>query len=68
MYFNENKEEIKNNSFTEGDKVNKIKVIIDLEVKSLFWLFYECKGIQKINIIKCYRKNLRILVECFTDA
>ena len=44
IYFNDNKEEIKNKyKIDEKDKVTKIKVIIDYQVKSFEGLFYWCK-------------------------
>ena len=47
IYFNDNKEEIKKYYLTENDKVEKIKVIIDCEVKSLYGLFRNCNCIKK---------------------
>ena len=35
IYFNDNKKEIKRNCFYRGEKVSKIKIIIDYQVKSL---------------------------------
>ena len=44
IYFNDNKEEIKNKyKINEEDKVTKIKIIIDYQVKSFKELFYWCK-------------------------
>ena len=44
IYFNDNKEEIKNKyEINEEDKVTKIKIIIDYQVKSFKELFYWCK-------------------------
>ena len=45
IYFNNNKEEIKRNNLIENDKVNKIKITIDHQVKSFSKLFYKCKCI-----------------------
>ena len=42
IYFNDNKEEIKNKyKIEEEDKVTKIKIIIDYQVKSFERLFYD---------------------------
>ena len=59
IYFNDNKEEIKNKyEINEADKVTKIKIIIDYQVKSLNGLFYFCKCIKSINFKKFYRNNI----------
>ena len=43
IYFNDNKEEIKNKyKIEEEDKIIKIKIIIDYQVKSFKELFYKC--------------------------
>ena len=53
IYFNDNKEEIKNKyKIDEQDKVTKIKIIIDYQVKSFKELFYWCKCIESINFKK----------------
>ena len=58
IYFNDNKEEIKNKyKIDEKDKVTKIKVIIYYQVKSFEGLFYWCKCIESINFKKFYRNN-----------
>ena len=57
IYFNNNKKEIKTNSFNKFDKVTKIKVII-YGVKSLKELFSDCKCIQKIKFKKFTNKNI----------
>ena len=47
IYFNDNKEEIKNKyEIKEEDKVTKIKIIIDYQVKSFKELFYKCECIE----------------------
>ena len=64
IYFSDNKEEIKNKYkikkghsvinhqyfIREEDKVIKIKIIIDYQVKSFKKLFYLCKCIESINV------------------
>ena len=60
IYFNDNKEEIKNRySFWKVDKVTKIKIIIDYQVKSFEELFYWCKCIESINFKRFYRNNVK---------
>ena len=59
IYFNDNKnEEIKRNFLKEDDKVNKITVIIDYEVKSFYNLFSRCNNIESIHFKKFYRNNI----------
>ena len=72
IYFNDNKEEIKNKYkvneddgvtrheyyIEEEDKVTKIKIIIDYQVKSFQELFFECKCIESITFKKFYRNNI----------
>ena len=58
IYFNDNKEEIKNKyEIDEQDKVTKIKIIMDYQVKSFKKLFDECKCIETINFKNFYRNN-----------
>ena len=40
IYFDESHEEVKRNYLNKKDKISKIKVLIDMEVKSLSYLFY----------------------------
>ena len=58
IYFNDNKEEIKNKySIREEDKVRKIKIIIDYQVKSFKELFCDCECIEFINFKKFNRNT-----------
>ena len=63
IYFNDNKEEIKNKyKIDEDDKVKKIKIIIDYQVKSFKKLFFECECIKSIDFKKFYRnKYIKII-------
>ena len=47
IYFNDNKKEIKTNKINKGDKVYKIKIVIDYGIKSLSKLFNDCHIIKK---------------------
>ena len=61
IYFNDNKEEIKDKyEIKEEDKVTKIKIIINYQVKSFEKLFYYCKCIESINFKKFSRNNINI--------
>ena len=57
IYFNDNEEEIKRNYINE-DKVRKMKIIIDSEIKSFSYLFYYCECIESINFKKFFRNNI----------
>ena len=62
IYFNDNKEEIKNKYYIdEEDNVTKIKIIIDYQVKSFKDLFSWCNCIESINFKKFYRNNVKYL-------
>ena len=59
IYLNDNKEEIKNKyEINKKDKVTKIKIIIDYQVKSFKDLFHKCDCIESINFKKFYRNNI----------
>ena len=59
IYFNDNKKEIKNKyEIKEEDKVTKIKIIIDYQIKSFKGLFFDCYCIESINFKKFYRNNI----------
>ena len=67
IYFNDNKEEIKNKyKIQKEDKVSKIKIIIDYQVKSFFKLFDDCECIESINFKKFYRNNITDMSYMFT--
>ncbi len=58
IYFNDNKKEIEKRKITKDDKVTKIKIIINHNIKSLSDLFSRCKCIKKINFIKFNRDDI----------
>ena len=63
IYFNDNKEEIKNEyENNKIDKITKINIIIDYQVKSFKKLFLNCRCIESINFLKFYRINLQYLL------
>ena len=59
IYFNESKNEINNNILLENNKVSRIKIIIDYQVKSFENLFSYCKCINSISFKKFYRNNIK---------
>ena len=56
--FIDDKELKKRNYFKKKENVQKIKVIIDMEIKSLKRLFDGCKYIKEINFVKFNRNNI----------
>ena len=69
IYFNDNKEEIKNKyKINKKDKITKIKIIIDYQVKSFKDLFSWCKCIKSINFKKFYRNNITDMSYMFSGC
>ena len=58
IYFNDETEEIKSAYIELKEKANKIKVLIDIEVKSIEALFKDCYYIEGIKFIKFNRTDL----------
>ena len=65
IYFNDNKEEAERNYLLSQDNVNRIKIIIDYQVKSLEKLFKDCQIIESINFIKFARVNISSMHSMF---
>ena len=65
IYFNEGKEEIKRDYITKDDKVKKIKIIIEYNVKSLRGLFTFCDCIEEVNFINFKRDDIIDMREMF---
>ena len=59
IYFNNNKkDEIKRTNLKEDDKISKINIIIDYQVKSFSELFMDCNCIESINFKTFNRNNI----------
>ena len=58
IYFNNNKKEIKRNYLNENDNIEKIKIIIDHQIKSFEGLFNECECIKYMSFNKFYRNTI----------
>ena len=58
IYLDDNKEETKKPYLPSDSKVNKIRIIIDYQVKSFSYLFNYCDNIESINFIKFHRNNI----------
>ena len=68
IYFNDEKKEINKRYFETNEKVNKIRITIDYEIKSFINLFSYCKCIKKINFIKFNRSNIVDMSGMFSDC
>ena len=58
FYFNDSKNEITRDFIEEGEKIKKIKIILDNEIKSLSGLFRDCEIIEKINFVQFFRDDI----------
>ena len=66
IYFNNDKNnEIKRNYITYKDKIKKITIKLDKELKSLAGLFTDCTVIKEIKFTKFYRDDFTDLKELF---
>ena len=69
IYFNNDEKEMKNKyEIKEKDIVNKIKIIIDYQIKSFEKLFYHCKCNESINFKKFYRTNINNISYMFSGC
>ena len=64
IYFDNNKEEIKMDFLRDSDRVKKIKIIIDYQVKSFNNLFRDCY-IKSISFKKFFRNNINCMSNMF---
>ena len=55
IYFNDSKEEVQNYYLNKKDKVSKIKIIIDYQIKSFIDLFKGINYLESISFNKFYR-------------
>ena len=58
VYFDDKNEEIERNYLNKEDKIKKIKIKIDYQVKSFYKLFYRCNCIESIYFKKFTRNNI----------
>ena len=65
IYFDDSKEEIKRFNLNQNDKVNKIKIRIDYQVKSFNNLFYNSKSISSIIFKQFVRTNINDMNSAF---
>ena len=55
IYFDDSKEEMKRNYIKKDENISKIKVVIDMEVKTIAKLFSECSCLKEIKFIRFNR-------------
>ena len=58
IYLNNNKEETKNNYITKENKIKKIKIILEPQIKSFDCLFRNCGYIETITFKTFHRNNI----------
>ena len=69
IYFNDSKEEIKNKyDLNKNDKVAKIKIIIDYQIKSLSHIFWMCTGIESMAFKRFHRNNIEDMSDMFYEC
>ena len=68
IYFNDNKQERKEQKIYKKDKVGRIKIIIDQQNNAFFGLFKDCKCIQKIKFIKFNRNDINNMSLMFFEC
>ena len=68
IYFNDNPEEVKENYIIKNKNINKIKVILEKEIKSLRGLFKDCKCLKEVYFTKFNRKDITDLGEIFENC
>ena len=67
IYFNNNKNEIKQNYFNKDDNIIKINIILDNEIQSFEKLFYHCYCIEKIKFMKFKRNDINDMSYMFYE-
>lgn len=65
IYFDDNITEENRTYITENDRVNRIRIIIENEIKSFAKLFRFCNCIERINFVKCDNKKITNLDSIF---
>ena len=66
IFFDNNKNEIQRSYLEENESIDKIKIIIDYQVKSLKGLFSNCTCIDSIKFKKFYRTNINNMENIFS--
>ena len=68
IYFDNDEEDRTKNYVDEFEPINIIKIIIDYNVESFEYLFYECECIESIVFKKFYRNNIKNMSQMFDEC
>ena len=68
IYINESNNEFNRFYITPEDKVNKIKVLIDYKIFSIYELFKDCDCLKEIKLTQFYRKGFNDLSKMFNGC
>ena len=68
IYFNDNKEDIKKTKLNKEDNASKINIIIDYQIKSFRYLFFNRNCMESINFKKFYRNNITDMSYMFSGC
>jgi len=68
IYFNNDENESKYDFFSSDEKLIKIRIIIDYNIKSFDKLFHMCIGVRKISFIRFNRKNITSMYSMFSGC
>ena len=68
FYFDDNPIDVKRNYITKNEKIGKILIIIDDEIKSFERLFEQRKYIKEINFLRFNRKDIKQMNNMFSSC
>ena len=68
IYFNDNDNEEKRYTIKKEEKLTKIKIILDYQIKSFAKLFLGCRYIKSINFKKFYRTDIADISYMFSGC
>ena len=68
IYFDNGKNEVKRNYVKYNETINEIKIVIEMEIKSLNGLFYDCGCVKFIKFTKFERKDITDFKSLFENC
>ena len=68
FYINDDENETKKNEINRDDKAEKIRIVLDQSIKSLYGLFKDCNCIKKLNFIQFNRKGITNMSNLFSGC
>ena len=68
LYLNNTKNQIRRTYITKKDEIEKIKIVIDNDIKSFENLFHNCGIIEKVNFIKFKRNDITDMSYMFSGC